>query len=199
MSTLSHLFDLQQEQICYVQCGFCTTVLLVSVPCSCLSMVVTVKCGHCAGLLSVNMMRSSFLPLHLFPSINNQEEPTVEVCKEDEEVAKPPLSKRSSSPLISTSSSDEDNEDDLVLVNHVVNKPPEKRQRAPSAYNKFIKEEIIRLKTQHPNISHKLAFSTAAKNWAHSPPSQQNQGEKSKASDNEPTVMIQELGSEQPS
>ncbi|CAH1414956.1 unnamed protein product [Lactuca virosa] len=199
MSTLSHLFDLQQEQICYVQCGFCTTVLLVSVPCSCLSMVVTVKCGHCAGLLSVNMMRSSFLPLHLFPSINNQEEPTVEVCKEDEEVAKLPLSKRSCSPLISTSSSDEDNEDDLVLVNHVVNKPPEKRQRAPSAYNKFIKEEIIRLKTQHPNISHKLAFSTAAKNWAHSPPSQQNQGEKSKASGNEPTVIIQELGSEQPS
>ncbi|KAL7609302.1 axial regulator YABBY 4 [Lactuca sativa] len=199
MSTLSHLFDLQQEQICYVQCGFCTTVLLVSVPCSCLSMVVTVKCGHCAGLLSVNMMRSSFLPLHLLPSINNQEEPTVEVCKEDEEVAKPPVSKRSSSPLISTSSSDEDNEDDLVLVNHVVNKPPEKRQRAPSAYNKFIKEEIIRLKTQHPNISHKLAFSTAAKNWAHSPPSQQNQGEKSKASGNEPTVMIQELGSEKPS
>lgn len=29
MSTLNHLLDLQQEQICYVQCSFCTTVLLV--------------------------------------------------------------------------------------------------------------------------------------------------------------------------
>ncbi|KVH95555.1 axial regulator YABBY 4 [Cynara cardunculus var. scolymus] len=199
MSALNHLLD---EQICYVQCGFCTTVLLVSVPCSCLSMVVTVKCGHCTSLLSVNMMRSSFLPLHLFSSLDNQEEPTVEVCREDVQVPKPALlSKHSSSPLISSSSSDEDNDDDLVLVNHVVNKPPEKRQRAPSAYNKFIKEEIRRLKTQHPNMSHKQAFSTAAKNWAHSPPSQQNEGGKSKGSGNESTVMmIQEPGSDdQPS
>ncbi|KAI3698488.1 hypothetical protein L2E82_42065 [Cichorium intybus] len=201
MSTLNHLLDFQEEQICYVQCGFCTTVLLVSVPCSCLSMVVTVKCGHCTTLLSVNMMRSSFLPLHLFSSIDNQEERTVQVCKEEEEVSKPPLSRRSYSPFISSSSSsDEDNDDDLVLVNHIVNKPPEKRQRAPSTYNKFIKEEIGRLKTQYPNMSHKQAFSTAAKNvcileWAHSPPSQQNNGDKTKGSGDESTV--QELGSDQ--
>ncbi|KAG8097680.1 hypothetical protein GUJ93_ZPchr0013g34055 [Zizania palustris] len=47
--------------------------------------------------------------------------------------------------------------------------PAEKRQRVPSAYNRFIKEEIRRIKANNPDISHKEAFSTAAKNWAHFP------------------------------
>ncbi|XP_050271958.1 axial regulator YABBY 5 isoform X3 [Quercus robur] len=51
----------------------------------------------------------------------------------------------------------------------VVNRPPEKRQRVPSAYNQFIKEEIQRIKANNPDISHREAFSTAAKNWAHFP------------------------------
>ncbi|RCV41655.1 hypothetical protein SETIT_9G154300v2 [Setaria italica] len=46
---------------------------------------------------------------------------------------------------------------------------PEKRQRVPSAYNRFIKEEIRRIKASNPAISHREAFSTAAKNWAHFP------------------------------
>ncbi|MBA0777402.1 hypothetical protein Gotri_005422, partial [Gossypium trilobum] len=41
---------------------------------------------------------------------------------------------------------------------------PEKRQRVPSAYNRFIKEEIQRIKANNPDISHREAFSTAAKN-----------------------------------
>ncbi|KAK1408691.1 hypothetical protein QVD17_40681 [Tagetes erecta] len=156
MSTFNHLVDLQrQEQICYVQCGFCTTVLLVCVPFRCLSMVVTVKCGHCTGLLSVNMMTSSF---------------------------------------------SQHDDDDLEAVNRIVNKPPEKKQRTPSTYNKFMKEEIRRVKTQHPNMSHKQAFITAAKNWAHSPSSQQDEEDnKSKGSGCKPTMMIQELGSNQSS
>ncbi|KAK6163658.1 hypothetical protein DH2020_000522 [Rehmannia glutinosa] len=48
-------------------------------------------------------------------------------------------------------------------------RPPEKRQRVPSAYNRFIKEEIQRIKASNPEISHREAFSTAAKNWAHFP------------------------------
>uniref|UniRef100_A0A453BM85 YABBY protein C-terminal domain-containing protein n=2 Tax=Aegilops tauschii subsp. strangulata TaxID=200361 RepID=A0A453BM85_AEGTS len=48
-------------------------------------------------------------------------------------------------------------------------RPPEKRQRVPSAYNRFIKEEIQRIKSSNPEISHREAFSTAAKNWAHLP------------------------------
>ncbi|MFS7943837.1 putative transcription factor C2C2-YABBY family [Helianthus anomalus] len=195
MSTLNHVVDLQlQEQICYVQCGFCTTVLLVCVPYRCLSMVVTVKCGHCTSLFPVNLMRSAYFPpLHVFSSVNNQENPNVEASKEDEQVPEPTLSKHSSTPLISSSlSSHEDDEDDLEV--HVVKKPPGKRQRAPSAYNKFIKEEIRRLKTQHPNMTHKQAFSAAAKNWAHSVPSSQQNGVKSNGSDGDPTLMIQERG-----
>ncbi|KAE8709390.1 Protein YABBY 4 [Hibiscus syriacus] len=50
-----------------------------------------------------------------------------------------------------------------------VNRPPEKRQRVPSAYNRFIKDEIQRIKAGNPDISHREAFSAAAKNWAHFP------------------------------
>eukprot|EP00261_Vitis_vinifera_P020630 XP_010651538.1 PREDICTED: axial regulator YABBY 4 isoform X1 [Vitis vinifera] len=162
MSTLNHLFDLQ-EQICYVQCGFCTTILLVSVPYSSLSMVVTVRCGHCASLLSVNMMKASFVPLHLLASLS-QDEPK-EGCP-NEEGAQKASDKRSPSMVASS----DNEEDDIVPVHHVVNKPPEKRQRAPSAYNRFInREEIRRLKAENPKMTHKEAFSTAAKNWAHFP------------------------------
>lgn len=41
---------------------------------------------------------------------------------------------------------------------------PEKKKRGPTAYNRFIKYEIKRLKAEHPNITHKEAFSAAAKN-----------------------------------
>lgn len=50
-----------------------------------------------------------------------------------------------------------------------VNRPPEKRQRVPSAYNRFIKDEIQRIKAGNPDITHREAFSAAAKNWAHFP------------------------------
>ncbi|KAJ0631292.1 putative transcription factor C2C2-YABBY family [Helianthus annuus] len=166
MSTFNHLLDHQpQEHICYVQCGFCTTVLLVVVPYSCLSMVVTVKCGHCTSLLPVNMMGSTFLPLHFSSFVDDQEEPMVEAGGE-EDFSKLSLSKHSSSPL--TSSVENDDDDDLEVVNHV----------------------IRRLKTQDPNMSHKQAFSTAAKN---------NEEDKSKGSGGESTGMVQELGLDQPS
>ncbi|XP_042424290.1 putative axial regulator YABBY 2 [Zingiber officinale] len=51
----------------------------------------------------------------------------------------------------------------------LIRPPPEKRQRVPSAYNRFIREEIQRIKANNPRISHKEAFSSAAKNWAHFP------------------------------
>ncbi|CAD6213826.1 unnamed protein product [Miscanthus lutarioriparius] len=50
---------------------------------------------------------------------------------------------------------------DLDHMLHV--RAPEKRQRVPSAYNRFIKEEIRRIKASNPDISHREAFSTAAK------------------------------------
>uniref|UniRef100_A0A2N9IQE2 HMG box domain-containing protein n=1 Tax=Fagus sylvatica TaxID=28930 RepID=A0A2N9IQE2_FAGSY len=159
MSTLNPLFDLP-EQICYVQCSFCTTILLVSVPCSSLSMTVTVRCGHCTGLLSVNMMNASFVPFHLLTSLSHGEQKQ-EDCPDEQKV----LDWHNTSMLASS----DYEEEDTIFVNHIVNKPPEKRQRAPSAYNHFIKEEIKRLKAENPKMCHKEAFSTAAKNWAHFP------------------------------
>ncbi|KAL4319948.1 hypothetical protein GQ457_18G022050 [Hibiscus cannabinus] len=173
MSTLNHLFDLP-EQICYVQCGFCTTILLVSVPCSSLSMVVTVRCGHCTSLLSVNMMKASFVPLQLLASLGHDDEQPKGVVSEEVGAPRKTSDRRSPSLL----SSSDNGEEDIVRVNTTVNKPPEKRQRAPSAYNRFIKEEIRRLKAQNPNIPHKEAFSTAAKNASFRTPQKNQQEDK---------------------
>ncbi|CAI0434681.1 unnamed protein product [Linum tenue] len=165
-TTLSQLFDLPAgEQICYVQCGFCTTILLVSVPCSSMSMVVTVRCGHCTSLLSVNMMKASFVPFHLLAASlphhdHNQDLSPHHNHQQQEEAAA----------AITHVDNEEEDQDPTVHLNRIINKPPEKRQRAPSAYNRFIKEEIKRLKADNPKMAHKEAFSMAAKNWAHFPP-----------------------------
>ncbi|KAK9935361.1 hypothetical protein M0R45_022465 [Rubus argutus] len=174
MSTPNHPFDLP-EQICYVQCGFCATILLVSVPCSSLSMLVTVRCGHCSCLLSVNMMKASFLPLHLLTSLGqDDQQKDEEVCAEEVEKQRYQMLDDIRGPymVVSTNSDNEEEYTNTIAMNHIVNKPPEKRQRAPSAYNRFIKEEIQRLKAVNPRMTHKEAFSTAAKNWAQFPPVQ---------------------------
>ncbi|CAH8386934.1 unnamed protein product [Eruca vesicaria subsp. sativa] len=143
MTTLNQLFDLP-GQICHVQCGFCNTILLVSVPFTSLSMVVTAGKEEAAA------------------TTDGVEE---EACKVNQE-------KENSPTTLVTSSDNEDDDRDVSRVYQVVNKPPEKRQRAPSAYNCFIKEEIRRLKAQNPSMAHKEAFSLAAKNWANFPPVQ---------------------------
>ncbi|XP_044492007.1 axial regulator YABBY 1-like [Mangifera indica] len=155
------------EQLCYVHCNCCDTVLAVSVPSSSLFKTVTVRCGHCTNLLSVNMRalllpatanqlhlgHPFFTPQNLLEEIRNvpanmmminQSNPTESFVPGrgvDQEIPKPP----------------------------VANRPPEKRQRVPSAYNRFIKDEIQRIKAGNPDISHREAFSAAAKNWAHFP------------------------------
>ncbi|KAJ8749001.1 hypothetical protein K2173_013441 [Erythroxylum novogranatense] len=154
------------DQLCYVHCNFCDTVLAVSVPCTSLFKTVTVRCGHCTNLLSVNMRglllpaanqlqlgHAFFNPQNLLEEIRstapsnllmnqvNPNESVMQVRGGMEEIPKPPA----------------------------VNRPPEKRQRVPSAYNRFIKDEIQRIKAGNPDISHREAFSAAAKNWAHFP------------------------------
>ncbi|KAM0069343.1 putative transcription factor C2C2-YABBY family [Helianthus debilis subsp. tardiflorus] len=153
------------EQLCYVQCNFCETVLAVSVPCTSLYATVTVRCGHCTNYLSVNML-AHLLPtaaaanqLHLghnfFSHPNIMEE----------------LRNNPSNLLINQPIPDPFGpiRVDELLKPPAVNRPPEKRQRVPSAYNRFIKEEIQRIKAGNPDISHREAFSAAAKNWAHFP------------------------------
>lgn len=67
-STLSLDHLPPSEQLCYVHCNICDTVLAVSVPCTSLFKTVTVRCGHCTNLLPVNL-RGLLLPsanqLHL--------------------------------------------------------------------------------------------------------------------------------------
>ncbi|XP_054810077.1 axial regulator YABBY 3-like isoform X2 [Prosopis cineraria] len=165
LSQLDH-FSTSSDQLCYVHCNLCDTVLAVSVPCTSLFKTVTVRCGHCTNLLPVIVNMSGLLlqspnQFHLSnsffsppppPSLNILEEmpnssnhnyfsvpPTPRVAAD--ELPRPPL----------------------------INRPPEKRQRVPSAYNRFIKDEIQRIKSANPDITHREAFSAAAKNWAHFP------------------------------
>ncbi|KAL6979705.1 hypothetical protein U1Q18_021361 [Sarracenia purpurea var. burkii] len=133
--SLNHLPS-AAEQLCYVHCNICDTVLAVSVPCTSLFTTVTVRCGHCANLLPVNMRglllsspnqinlgHSFFSPSHNLleeipnPNPNflinqtNQIDFGLPVRGGLDELPRPP----------------------------VINRPPEKRQRVPSAYNRFIK------------------------------------------------------------
>jgi hypothetical protein len=40
-----------------------------------------------------------------------------------------------------------------------------KAKRAPSAYNKYMKKELARLKKKHPRMTHQARFKKAAKSW----------------------------------
>lgn len=47
----------------------------------------------------------------------------------------------------------------------VVKKAVSKAKRAPSAYNKYMKKELARLKKAHPRMTHQARFKKAAKSW----------------------------------
>ncbi|XP_047340818.1 axial regulator YABBY 3-like [Impatiens glandulifera] len=163
-----HLSPASSDQLCYVHCNYCDTVLAVSVPCSSLFKTVTVRCGHCSNLLSVNMRAL------LLPAPANQLHSFFTPQTLLEEI-------RSSTPnmMVNQQTRNVDNDspmpvrvgglDELIPKPPTANRPPEKRQRVPSAYNRFIKDEIQRIKAANPEISHREAFSAAAKNWAHFP------------------------------
>ncbi|CAK7345474.1 unnamed protein product [Dovyalis caffra] len=127
-------------------------VLQVSVPCSSLSDIVTVRCGHCTNLWSVNMAAA-------FQSLSWQDHiQSPNNSSHDYRIDLGSSSKGNSKISMRTPATN------IVTQDRVVNRPPEKRQRVPSAYNQFIKEEIQRIKANNPDISHREAFSTAAKN-----------------------------------
>ncbi|GAU23083.1 hypothetical protein TSUD_183840 [Trifolium subterraneum] len=121
LSTLDHLPS--SEQLCYVHCNICDTILAVSVPCTSLFKTVTEEMPNPAP---------NFLMNHTNPP-NEFSMPPRAVA---DELPRPPI----------------------------INRPPEKRQRVPSAYNRFIKDEIQRIKSVNPDITHREAFSAAAKN-----------------------------------
>ncbi|GAB4828270.1 Axial regulator YABBY 5 [Ancistrocladus abbreviatus] len=160
---MSSCIDVSAEQLCYIPCNFCNIVLAVSVPCSSLFDVVTIRCGHCTNLWSVNMAAAfqyslSWQDVHVqAPSLIN---PDYRIdMGSSSKCGSSKMTMRSPAATPTTKSTQE----------RVVNRPPEKRQRVPSAYNQFIKEEIQRIKANNPDITHREAFSAAAKNWAHFP------------------------------
>ncbi|CAI8609645.1 unnamed protein product [Vicia faba] len=156
------------EQLCYVHCNICDTILAVSVPCTSLFKTVTVRCGHCTNLLPVNM-RALLLPspnqFHLGHSFFS---PTHNLLQEEMPNQVPNFM------MNLTNTSNEFSMPPRTVADElprppIINRPPEKRQRVPSAYNRFIKDEIQRIKSVNPDITHREAFSAAAKNWAHFP------------------------------
>ncbi|KAM7258171.1 hypothetical protein ACFE04_013912 [Oxalis oulophora] len=156
------------EQLCYVHCNICDTVLAVSVPCTSLFKTVTVRCGHCTNLLPVDMRGLLFPPTNQFHHLaHNFFSPPHNLL---ENIPNP-----APNFLINQANTNHDFTmqtrsivDDLPRP-PITNRPPEKRQRVPSAYNRFIKDEIQRIKAGNPDITHREAFSAAAKNWAHFP------------------------------
>ncbi|XP_022872275.1 putative axial regulator YABBY 2 isoform X2 [Olea europaea var. sylvestris] len=142
------------ERVCYVHCNFCNTILAVSVPCNSMPTIVTVRCGHCSNLLSVNVGA-------LLQSVHIQD------FQKQQSTAELAATKECGSSSRCSKLTPFEPEYEQPRMTPI--RPPEKRQRVPSAYNRFIKEEIQRIKASNPEISHREAFSTAAKNWAHFP------------------------------
>ncbi|KAL1557548.1 axial regulator YABBY 5-like isoform X2 [Salvia divinorum] len=152
--------ELTAEPVCYVNCNYCNTILAVNVPFGSMFTIVTVRCGHCSNLLSVNM-GALLQSVHL-QDFQKQQSLAASAALDaaatrDDNNGSSSKYNRPYSPL------------DVEQPKMAPIRPPEKRQRVPSAYNRFIKEEIQRIKASNPEISHREAFSTAAKNWAHFP------------------------------
>ncbi|XP_021895056.1 axial regulator YABBY 5-like isoform X1 [Carica papaya] len=139
------------ERLCYMPCKHCKIVVAVRVPCSSLYDIVTIRCVHCSNLWSVNMAATlqsmSTQDLH---QAHNYYNTYLSLGTE-------------------LGSSSNCNKKETKLPEAPTFHPSGKRQRGPSAYNQFMKEEIQRIKAINPCISHKQAFTTAAKNWAHLP------------------------------
>ncbi|CAN6252524.1 unnamed protein product [Urochloa humidicola] len=181
-------------ELCYVHCNCCDTILAVGVPCSSMYKTVTVRCGHCTNLLSVNL-RTLLLPPAAPPAASQLSSFSHSLLSptsphgllQDEFALQAPsmLMDQASANLSSNNSSCASNlpatpmpappkppvqqEPEMTKSTPSANRPPEKRQRVPSAYNRFIKDEIQRIKAGNPDITHREAFSAAAKNWAHFP------------------------------
>ncbi|CAM0905378.1 unnamed protein product [Alopecurus aequalis] len=140
------------EPVCYVNCNYCNTILVVNVPNNCSYNIVTVRCGHCTMVLSMDLgpfHQARIAQEHQNRASNNFGSYEPATARNQRTLSMYPMP---------------NNQQQVSAI-----RPPEKKQRVPSAYNRFIKEEIQRIKSCNPEISHREAFSTAAKNWAHLP------------------------------
>ncbi|KAK9071747.1 hypothetical protein SSX86_008176 [Deinandra increscens subsp. villosa] len=176
-----HHLPSSSDQLRYVHCTHCDTILAVSVPCTSLYKTVTVRCGHCTNLIPMNMPpppppppppSTLINPFHLAhtnifaPSSTHTHTLRLQDDRISNGGSNSFLMNQNYTADFSLSAREGFKE---LPKPPVTNRPPEKRQRVPSAYNRFIKEEIQRIKAGNPDISHREAFSAAAKNWAHFP------------------------------
>ncbi|CAL9117006.1 axial regulator YABBY 5-like isoform X1 [Musa acuminata AAA Group] len=151
--------SMSTQQVCYVHCSFCNTILVVNIPCNNLFDNVTVQCENCANMLSVNFgAQFQRLPLQDIQHHSIGSQGLHRDCG----------SSSSKCAGIDTMNSTKSIKQQMLRVRTAA-AAAGKRRRVPSVYNRFIKEEIRRLKARNPDISHREAFSTAAKNWAHLP------------------------------
>ncbi|URD96484.1 YABBY protein [Musa troglodytarum] len=152
------------ERVCYVHCNFCNSILVVNIPWDNLLDSVRVRCECCSSLLRV----SSGVQFQKLPpqdiQLNFGEQP------QNHNVGSQGLHMDcgSSSMCANTKPMNSMSSVQQQMLQIHRKSAAEKRQRVPSAYNRFIKEEIRRLKATNPDISHKEAFSTAAKNVSRS-------------------------------
>uniref|UniRef100_A0A6N2NI75 YABBY N-terminal domain-containing protein n=1 Tax=Salix viminalis TaxID=40686 RepID=A0A6N2NI75_SALVM len=93
---------------------------VVSVPCSSSSTVVTVICGHCSSLLSVNLMKISFLPFSLLTSLSHDHEQQELLSPDEVDADQEGLETQNSFIVISS-----DNDEDIDKINPV-NRPRRK-------------------------------------------------------------------------
>uniref|UniRef100_A0A803RAA6 Uncharacterized protein n=1 Tax=Cannabis sativa TaxID=3483 RepID=A0A803RAA6_CANSA len=123
-------FTPPSDHLCYVRCNFCTTVLAVALPYKRFLDTVTVKCGHCSNLSFLSTRPTPLQPhqfldqyplmTHLPGFCNNDH------LRKGSSSGSSPSSTTSGDPMSSTGAP-------------FVVKPPEKKHRLPSAYNRFMK------------------------------------------------------------
>ncbi|XP_078164514.1 protein DROOPING LEAF-like [Carex rostrata] len=148
-------FLAHNEQWCaYVMCPFCKVSLMVEVPWK-LMEVVQVNCGHCNNISFCSPIAPMFQSI-LSPEYQMSSQGS---CFTDYRRNQP------LPPVISSASYEQASPKTPFVV-----KPPEKKHRLPSAYNRFMRDEIQRIKAAKPDIPHREAFSMAAKNWAKNDP-----------------------------
>ncbi|KAK9707154.1 hypothetical protein RND81_07G176400 [Saponaria officinalis] len=123
------------EHLCYVRCNFCNTVLAVVIPCKRLLETVTVKCGHCGNVSFLSTrppLQGQCLDHQItLQGYNFMDKPTTgSLCGTSNGDVHKKGQPSSSSSSAST---------DPVSPRPFVVKPPEKKHRLPSAYNRFMK------------------------------------------------------------
>ncbi|KAL5975865.1 hypothetical protein ACLOJK_020193 [Asimina triloba] len=153
---MSSCIDVASEQLCYIPCKFCNIILAVSVPCSSLFEIVTVRCGHCGNLWSVNMAAA-------LQSLSWQEiqppKPT-HPSWEDREAKR----KKQRNPSLSSPDFRIDLASSSRCNKAASRSPPQNDHEQRTVIVNPREEEIQRIKASNPEITHREAFSTAAKN-----------------------------------